>query len=190
MPAFGAGAFETLHVAAGHLRPDHRPPKQIGALAHGVALGLVVQQVDHLLGQRRRITERHQRAAPVGQHLFRIPVRRRDHGLARPQGVGQSAGGDLRRVEIGRDVDIRRADELDEFLQADKAVVEDHVAFHAFLLGQPLQGQPVRFAFVLNDVGMGRAEDDVHDVRVAGHDGGQGGDDVLDAFVRREQAES
>ena len=37
---------------------------------------------------------------------------------------------------------------------------------------------------------MGRAEDDVHHVRMAGHNGGQGGDDIFDAFVRREQAKA
>ena len=93
-------------------------------------------------------------------------------------------------VEVGRDVDVRRADELDELLQADEAIVEDHVRFHALLLGQPLQRQPVRLTFVLEDVRMRGADDDVDGIRIAGHDRGQGRDDGFDPLVRREQAEA
>ncbi len=139
MAPFGAGALKTLHVATRDLRPDHLAAVQIGALAHAVALGLVVQQVDHLLGQRRRIAKRHQRAAFVGQHLFGIPIGGRNNRLAGAHGIGQRARDDLRRVEIRRDVNIRGADELNEFFQTDKSVVEDHLTFDAFLLGQPLQ---------------------------------------------------
>ena len=190
MAAFGSGAFKTLHVASRHLRPDHLPPEQIGPLAHGVALGLVVQQVNHLLGQRRRIAERHQRSPFFGQHLFRVPIRRRNHGLARAQGIGQRAGGDLRRVEIGRDVNVRRADELDEFLQTDKAVVENHLPSTPFSWASHCRDSRYVSPSCRYDVRMGRAEDDVHHVRMLRQNSGQGGDDIFDPFVRREQAKT
>ena len=95
MPPFRAGAVEALHVAPRHLGPDHLPSEQVGPLAHGVALGLVVQQVDDPFGQGGRVAERDQHAPVLGQQLLRVPVRRRDHGLARPDRVGQRAGGDL-----------------------------------------------------------------------------------------------
>ena len=42
------------------------------------------------------------------------------------------------RVLSDRQIDVLR-EELAEFFQADKTVVEDHVAFHALFLRQPLQ---------------------------------------------------
>ena len=57
MTVFGAGAFKGLHVTAGNLRPDHIPAEQIGALAHGMPFRLIIQQIDHLLSQRLRVTE-------------------------------------------------------------------------------------------------------------------------------------
>jgi len=187
--AFGASAVEALHVALGYLGPDHVAPEQVGSLAHGVALGFVVQQVNHLLGQRRRVAERHHYAPLVGQHLFGVPIRSGDDRLARADGIGQRAGGDLAGVQVGSNVDVGRADELGQFFDADKAIVEDDLALDALLLGQPLQRQPVRFAVVAQDVGMGRAEDDVDDVGMLLQDGRQRLDNRLDALVSRQQAE-
>ena len=138
----------------------------------------------HLLGQCRRITERHECPSVFASISSAYQYGRRDHGLARSHGVRERAGDDLRRVEIGRDVNIRRADELDELLQADKSVVKDYVTFDALFLSQPLQRQPVGFAVVPLDVGMGRADDEVHDVGMLGQNGRQGGDDILDTLVR------
>ena len=50
-------------------------------------------------------------------------------------------------------------------------------------MGQPLQGQPIGFAFVPHDLGMGGAEDDVDHVRMAGQNGGQSGNNRFDPFV-------
>jgi len=187
--AFGAGAAESFQIALRDLGPDHVASKQIGPLAHGVALGFVVQQVDHLFGQRRRVAERNQHAALVGQHLFGVPVGGGDDRFARADGVGQRAGGDLAGVQVGCDVDVGRADELSQFLDANEAVVEDDLALDALLLGQPLQRQAVALAVVAQHVGVGRAEDDVDDVGVLFQDGRQGLDDRLDALVGRQQAE-
>ncbi len=187
--AFGAGAAEALHVALGNLRPDHLAPEQVGPLAHGVALGVVVQQADHLLGQRRRVAERNQHAALVGQHLLGIPVGGGDDRLARADGVGQRAGGDLARVQVGGDVEVGRADELGQLLDADEAVVENDLALDALLLGQPLQRQAVALAVMAQDVGVGRAEDDVDDFGMLLQNGRQGFDDRFDALVGRQQAE-
>ena len=64
------------------------------------------------------------------------------------------------------------------------------MAFDAFVAGQPLQGQTIGFTFVSQNMGMGRAEDEIHDVRMLRHNGRQGGDDIFDPFVGGEQAKA
>ena len=73
------------------------------------------------------IAKRHQHAAAVGQQFLGVPVGRRDDRLAAAERVGQRAGGDLRRFKVRRDVDVGRADELDQLVQLDEPVVEDDV---------------------------------------------------------------
>ena len=74
--AFRTCTLKRLHIAMGHLLPDHVPPKEIRALAHGVALRLVFEEIIDLVGQRIRIPERHQHAPFFGQHLLGVPIGR------------------------------------------------------------------------------------------------------------------
>jgi hypothetical protein len=49
---FFPGADKAFYIALGDLRPDHLAPKQIGLFAHGMARGIVVEQLDHPIGNR------------------------------------------------------------------------------------------------------------------------------------------
>ena len=118
-----------------------------------------------------------------------MPVRRRDDRLAAAEGVGQRARGDLRRVQVGGDVDVGRPDELGQLVQLDEPVVEDDVPLDAELAGQALEAQPIALALLADQLRMGRAEDDVDEVRDLREDLGDGPEHVLDALVGREQAE-
>jgi hypothetical protein len=120
--------------------------------------------------------------------LFGIPVGRRNDGLAGTDRVSQRSRRDLGRVEIRRDVNVGGADELDQFLDADKAVVKEDVVFHSAGARQALELQPIKLSFAPLDVRMGDAEQDVHRLRIALQNGGHGLDDILDALVRREQS--
>ena len=100
------------------------------------------------LGNRLGVAERHQHAAPVGQQLGRVPVGSRDHGFARAKRVGQRARGDLRFVEIRRDVQVRRADELLELIEFHEPVVEDDVLLDFVPLGEAFESQTIGFALL------------------------------------------
>src|SRR5712692_2934518 len=124
--------------------------------------------INYLPSQRPRIAEWHQHASFFGKHLFSIPVGRRDNCLAGAQRVGERAGSDLRSVKIRSNINVRRADELDEFLQTDKSVVEDHLTLDAFLMSQPFYVQPIPFTVALDHMRMGCAKNDVNDIRMPG----------------------
>jgi hypothetical protein len=51
-----------------------------------------------------------------------MPVRRGNHRFSGPERVSQRAGSNLSFVEIWRNVEIRRADELFQVLQIDELV--------------------------------------------------------------------
>ena len=89
----------------------------------------------------------------------------------------------------GREVKVGRADELLEFFEFDEAVVEDDVLLDLVLLGQPFQAEPVGFALLAHQVGMGGAQHDVNHVGKLRQDLRQRLEHVLDSLVRREQAE-
>ena len=90
---------------------------------------------------------------PVGQQLLGVPVGRRDDGLAATERVGQRARGDLRGVQVGRDVDVGHADEFEQLVDLDEPVVEAHVLLDAQALGQPLQADPVPFPLLADRLG-------------------------------------
>ena len=88
------------------------------------------------IGDRVGVSERHQHPPPVGKKLLGIGVGGREHGLARPNGVGERARCDLLSIEIGRDVDVHRGQVLDQLLRRDKAVDKPYVVGHAKILRQ------------------------------------------------------
>ena len=124
----------------------------------------IPQQTNHLAGNGRRITKRHQHPPLLGQQFSGVPVRGRDHGFARAKSISERAGGDLRFVEIRSDVEVRRADELFEFFEFDEAVVKDDVLMDFVLLGQSFETQPIGFALLAQLIWMRRPQDDVHHV--------------------------
>ena len=92
-------------------------------------------------------------------------------------------------MAVRSDIDVRRANELNHLLGTDKAVVEDHLRFHADFLRQSLQVRAIVIAFAAENVRMGRACDDVDDILVLRQNVGQRLNHIFDSLVRREQAE-
>ena len=99
-----------------------------------------------------------------------MPIGCRYDRLTRPYGIRERARNDLRRVEVGRNVNIRGADELNELLQADKAIIKYYLAFDSLFLSQPLQRQTVGFTLVPQNMRMGRANDEVNHVGMLGQE--------------------
>ncbi len=161
----------------------------VGLLAHGVPPRLVAEELTDLAGQGRGIFEGNQHAPPVGQQLFGVPVRRRDDGLAAAERVGQRARGDLRGVEVGRDVNVGHADEFDQLVDLDEPVEKADVLLDAQVLGQPLEADPIAFPLLAEEVGMRCAQHDVNEVGILLEDRRHGAEHVLDPLVRRQQAE-
>ena len=188
-PPFLAGPLEGIQVALPRGRPDPFTAHLVGLLA-GLAHELwVVQERAHALGDGVGIPERDQDAPAVGQQFLGVPVGRGHHRLARAEHIGQGAGGDLGLVEIGGEVDVRGADEILEVLQGHEAVEEDDVLLDPAVLGQPLQAQPVAFAFPRHQVGMGGPQHQVDRLGMPLHDLRQRLDDVFEALARPQQAE-
>ena len=181
--------LERVHVKMGDVAPDHLATQRVGLPAHGVSARLVAQEAADLLGDGAGIAERHEGAAAVGQQFLGVPVGRRDDRLAAAEGVGERAGGDLRRFQVGGEVDVGGGDELDQFVPFDEAIVEDDVLAHAEVARHPFQAEPVGFALLADEIRMRGAEDDVDDVGELADHLRQRLEGVLDPLVRREQAE-
>ena len=76
-----------------------------------------------------------------------MPVRRRNHGLPRPEEVGQRTGSDLCLIEIRCQVDVRRADKLLQILQGHEAVVKDDMFLNTVVSDESFETQTIPFAF-------------------------------------------
>ena len=101
---------------------------------------------------------------PVRQQFLGMPVGCGNDCLARAETVGKRAARDLRLVQIRRDINVGRAEKLQQLVLVHEAVEKDHVLFDAILLGKALEAEPVRLAVVPDEIGMRRAEHDVHDL--------------------------
>jgi hypothetical protein len=64
--------------------------------------------------------ERHEHATILDQQLLGVPIGRRDDRFATAERIAERAGGGLCFVEIGGDIDVRRADELLQLLKVTK----------------------------------------------------------------------
>ena len=181
--------LERFHVQLRHPAPDHLAPQLVGVLAHRMTQGFVAQQSVHGDRDGRGIAERHEPAAILGQQFRRVPIRRRHHGVPRPERIRQRARRDLRFRQVGRKINIRRADEPHQFLQLDETVEEHDVFLHPQVFGQPLEPQAIRFAFIAQKIGMRLPEHDINDVGKFPDDVGERAQGELDAFVGRQQAE-
>ncbi len=58
------------------------------------------------------------------------------------------------------------------------------MTFDSQVLGQPLQRQAIGLAMLAHKAGMGRAEDDIDQIRELLDDFGQGTKHIFNAFVR------
>ena len=145
---------------------------------------VVPQQADHFPRDRRGVGEGNQDAAILRQQFRRVPVGRRNHRFARAKRVGQRARGDLRFVQVRRDIEVGGSDKLLQILQLDEIVVEDDVLLNLILLGKHFQAHAVGFAVLAQFVGMSGAQDDVNNFGKLRHDLRQSVQHVLDAFVR------
>ncbi len=185
---FAARPLERLEVATGHDRPLHVAPESGCPTAQLAAFSVVGEERYHLARDRAGITPRHQNAAVLGEDFACVPIRCRNRRLARANGIGQRARGDLFGLEVGRDVDVTSREKLGELGLADESVVENHVRVDAQLFRARFEHQPVHFAVVFAHVRMGRAQHDVKGLREALENRRQRIDDRLDALVRRKQS--
>ena len=114
-------------VGLRHARPDHVTPGEVGLLAQRMAARILVEQEVHCCGNRWRIAKRDKVPAAVREQFLRVPIRRRNHRLTRPETIGESAGSDLCLVQVGREVDVRSADEFTQLGIAHIAVDKAHI---------------------------------------------------------------
>ena len=120
-----------LDVATRDDRPAHARPER------GARCGCAAR----FAGSSRRPTTSRPIAAesrhgtrmprPSARSSRRVPVRRRDDRLSAPDRVRERARRALLLLEVRRDVEVGGAEELDELLVADEAIVEDHVRVDA-----------------------------------------------------------
>ena len=82
---------------------------QIGSLAHGMALRIVLQQCENRLRDGIWIVKRDNHASLLREQFLGVPVGRGDNCLAGSERDGQRAGDNLRLLPVGSDVNIGRA---------------------------------------------------------------------------------
>ena len=133
-----ARTLERFHVPAGNLRPSHLPAKQVCPLAHCVSPNGIVQQRNDRLRDCRRVFDRHQHAAVLGEQFLSMPVGCGNHGLARAHRISERSRNDLVNVGVRRDIEVCRPQKLHQLLSADEPIVEDHAALNTSLPGQLL----------------------------------------------------
>src|SRR5207249_3092735 len=119
----------------------------------------------------------------------RVPVGRRNDGLAGTEGVGQRARRTLGFIQIWSNVDVGRADEVLQGVEIYEAVVENDILLDSVLGGQNLETHPVGFAALAKLVRMGCAYNHVHHFRKLRCDRRKCVEDVLDALIWGEQPE-
>src|SRR6185437_9543826 len=103
-------------------------------------------------------------SAALSEQLRGVPVRCRDNRLSSAVCVCEGARGDLSFVQVGCNVDIRRADELLQGFEIDKLVVKDNVLFDLVFACQYFQADAVRLPCIAHLVRMCCPEDDINDV--------------------------
>ncbi len=172
-----------------HGGPDHLAPELVGLLPGPPQAVRVIEEGAHALGDGLRVAEGDQDPPILRKQFLGVPVGRGNHGLARAEHIGEGARGDLRLVEVGGQIDVRRADELLEVLQRHEAVVEDDMVLHAAVLGQALQAQAVALSVAGDQVGVGGTQHEIDHIRMALHDLRQGFDGIFDPLAGAEQAE-
>ena len=139
--------------------------------------------------QRGRVGERHERARARGEHVLRVPVRRRDDTAAGREPERQRAGRDLLLRPVRRHEDVGCRQQVGDLLDAQIAVVELHVTLETEVEHRPLEHQPVALALAVGDVRMCPPRDHVQHLRVPLDDRRQRLDHGLEALSCGDQAE-
>ena len=149
----------------------------------------IAQQAADLAADGAGVPKGHQNTAVLRQQFRGVPIRSRNHGLTRAKGVSQRARSDLRLVEVGRNVEVRRADEFLQLLEFYEAVVENDALLDLVLFGQDFQAETIGLAALRQLVGMRRAQDDINDVREFRQNLRESVQDMLNSLVGRKQPE-
>ncbi len=183
-----ARLLEGIEIHAGDPTPNKFAPEAEGVLAHLMALRFVAEELDDGGRDGGGITERDEFAAAIGEQFLGVPVRGGDDRVAEAKGVGEGAGGDLGFAKVRSEVNIGGADETHQLFEFDEAVEEDDMLLDAEIGGETFEAPAIGLAFVADQVGVGLAEDDVHDVGEFANDVGEGAEGVFNAFVWREEA--
>ncbi len=134
------------HPDLGEARPDHRATAFIGAPGQAGAIAVAAEQMVDLAREGRAVAEIHQHAMAIGQDLGRMNIGGGDHRLADADRIGQRARSDLRRIDIGRGVDIGCLEIGDQFVMFEKRIDELDMVGDAALLGQCLEPLTIGFA--------------------------------------------
>ena len=118
--------------SAARLRPGELVRVGVGVrLQPRLQLRVVHQGVERRRRSAPAIAEVDQHAPVVGERFLGMQVGGGDDRLAGAEGVAQRAAGDLVRVEVGRDVDVARQQELDHVVLPQVLVHEGDVVADA-----------------------------------------------------------
>src|SRR5207249_855185 len=132
---------------------------------------------------RAGVTERNDDAAAIGEDLARVQVRRRDDRLPCPERIRQRAAGDLVRIEVGRDVDVRRQQVVDDLPLREVLVHELHVVRDTEALRDLDERVAVRLAGLLQELGVRLTDDEIERAGMRRDDLGHRLDDVLETLA-------
>ena len=105
------------------------------------------------------------------------------HRRTAAERIGECAGGDLVLAEIGRDVDIGRADVCDKLIQFEIAVAKHHAVGDAECRRERDERLAIPLALVAEEPRMGGAGDHVDRRRMPGDDPRHRVDHVLDPLA-------
>ncbi len=118
-----------------------------------------------------------------------MPVGCGNDCFAHPEAVGQRAGCHLRFPEVGRNVHIAHRDEVEQDRLIDELIEKSDIFLDAERSRARHETFAVGLPFAPNEIGMSRAEHDIHRIGTAFQDGRHGIDHHFDALVWRQQAE-
>src|SRR6202023_479044 len=149
----------------------------------------VVEQGYDRLRDSPRIAEGNDDPALFVEQLLRVPIWRRNHRFAQTKSVRKCARSILRLIQIGRDVNVCRADELVEFLVRHETIIKYDVPFQVAGFRQALKTQAIALAVARDKVWMRGAQNYIDHLRMPFMNTRYCLNHVFDAFALTNQAE-
>ena len=137
----------------------------------------------------RPVVERHEAAGAGGEHVLRVPVRRRDDAAAGRDRERERAGSDLLPVAVRRHEHVGRREQVGELVDREEPVVELDVLAEPELEHASLEHQAVLLALAVRDVGMRAPGDHVSALGWTLEHRRQRLDHGLEPLARRDQPE-